>query len=53
VSLAASWRGADGPDSGVGRSALVSDGPDSGAEQSVMPAESCATSVLSSVFVAA
>jgi hypothetical protein len=36
-----SWRGVNGPDSGVRRSALCSDGPAVGAGRSAVSTESC------------
>jgi hypothetical protein len=41
----------DGPDSGVGRSALSLDDPAARAGRPTVPEKSCAAAVLSSVFV--
>jgi hypothetical protein len=50
TSLEVSWCSADGPDSGVGRSAPYADGPDFIARLSAIHAKSCTIVVLFSVF---
>jgi Na+/proline symporter len=52
MSSEASWCSANGPDSGVGRSALCADGPAFPVGLSTIPAGCCTIIVLFSIFVA-